>query len=50
MKAVRDAKAPLLAGLQNYDTTIGSNIDFMKGITIEDDFDKNPKVSVNVAM
>ena len=47
MKAVKDTKAPLLAGLQNYDTTIGSNIDFMKGITVEDDFDKNPKVSVD---
>ena len=44
---VKDTKAPLLAGLQNYDTTIGSNIDFMKGITVEDDFDKNPKVSVD---
>lgn len=47
VKAVKDTKAPLLAGLQNYDTTIGSNIDFMKGITVEDDFDKNPKVSVD---
>lgn len=37
VKAVKDTKAPLLAGLQNYDTTIGSNIDFMKGITVEDD-------------
>lgn len=47
VKAVKDTKAPLLAGLQNYDTTIGSNIDFMKGITVEDDFDKEPKVSVD---
>lgn len=47
IKAVKDTKAPLLAGLQNYDVTVGSKIDFMKGITVEDDFDKNPKVSVD---
>ena len=47
VKVVKDTKAPLLAGLQNYDTTVGSNIDFMKGITVEDDFDKNPKVTVD---
>lgn len=47
IKAVKDTKAPLLAGLQNYDVLVGSKIDFMKGITVTDDFDKNPKVTVD---
>ncbi|WP_050636011.1 polysaccharide deacetylase [Candidatus Stoquefichus sp. SB1] len=43
----RDNEAPTISGLDKVTMLIGDEIDLKKGITVQDDHDKNPKLTID---